>query len=45
MLHPKLEYPAYFEDGLLGVRCKEDINHREAYLFVPLKMMMTVTKA
>ena len=25
VLTPKLEYPAYFEDGLLGVRCKEDI--------------------
>ena len=42
---PKLEYPAYFEGGLLGVRCKEDIEHREAYLFVPYKMLMSVGKA
>jgi len=39
---PKLEYPAYFEGGLLGVSCKEDIEHREVYLYVPYKMMMSV---
>jgi hypothetical protein len=39
---PKLEYPAYFEDGLLGVRCTEDVKHREAYLCVPYKMLMSV---
>lgn len=39
---PKLEFPAFFDDGLLGVRCKEDINHREAYLFVPYKMKLSV---
>ena len=39
---PKLEYPAYFEGGLLGVKCKEDIEHREVYLYVPYKMMLTV---
>ena len=39
---PKLEYPAIFEDGLLGVKCKETINHREAFLYVPFKMMMSV---
>ena len=42
---PKLEYPAYFDGGLIGVRCKEDIQHREAYLYVPFKMMMSITKA
>ena len=45
MLAPKLEYPAYFENGLVGVRCTEDVHHREAYLFVPYKMMMNVKKA
>ena len=25
VIMPKLEYPAYFENGLVGVRCKEDI--------------------
>ena len=39
---PKLEFPAFFENGLLGVKCKEDINHREAYLFVPYKMKLSV---
>ena len=39
---PKLEYPVAFEDGLLGARCKEDIQHREVYLYVPYKMLMSV---
>jgi hypothetical protein len=43
---PKLEYPAYFEDGdLLGVRATKDIQHKEAYLAVPAKLHMSVTKA
>lgn len=42
---PKLEYPAYFEDGLIGVRVKAKIEHREAYMSVPYKMMLTVAKA
>ena len=25
VIMPKLEYPAYFENGLKGMRCKEDI--------------------
>jgi len=35
---PKLEYPAFFDGGLLGVRIKEDINHNEAFLSVPMKI-------
>ena len=42
VIMPKLEYPAYFGDGLLGMRCKEDIKHREAYICVPYKMFMSV---
>ena len=42
---PKLEYPAYFEGGLLGVKVKESINHREAYMYVPFKMLMSIDKA
>ena len=42
---PKMEYPAYFEGGLLGVRCKEQVEHREAYMFIPLKMVMSLAKA
>jgi len=44
MIQPKLEYPAYFENGLVGVRCKEDILNREAYLYVPFKMMLSISK-
>lgn len=44
VVSPKLEYPAKFENGLLGIRCTEDIQNREAYLFVPLKMLYTVEK-
>lgn len=39
---PKLEYPAYFEDGTVGVRAKEPIAHREAFLGVPLCLAMTL---
>jgi hypothetical protein len=42
VLMPKLEYPAFFEHGLLGVRCTEDIAHREAFMFIPFKMVFSV---
>ena len=42
---PKLEYPAVFAGGLVGVRVKEDIEHNEAFLSVPMKMQITVDKA
>ena len=42
---PKLQYPAYFEGGLVGVRATEPIKHREAFLSVPYKMLMTVDGA
>ena len=45
VIMPKIEYPAWFQNGLLGVRVKEDIQHREAYLAVPYKMFMSVKKA
>jgi len=45
VIMPKLEYPAYFEGGLLGMRCKEDIYHREAYIMVPVKMTVSLDKA
>ena len=31
---PKLEYPAYFDGGLVGVRAKETIRHREMILSI-----------
>jgi len=45
MVMPKLEYPATFEHGLCGARCKEDIEHREAFLFVPSKMLLSTKRA
>jgi hypothetical protein len=39
---PKLEYPAIFEGGLLGARASEDIQHREAFLFIPMKMLLSL---
>ena len=41
---PKCSYPAYFENGVIGVRCTEDIEYREAYICVPFKMVMSVEK-
>lgn len=42
---PKIEYPAFFDNGLLGGRVKQPIEHREAYLYVPFKAMMSIDKA
>lgn len=42
---PKLEYPAFFKGGLVGVRVKEDIQHNEAFLSVPMKLHITVESA
>ena len=44
IITPKLEYPAHFQNGLVGVRCREEILNREAFLYVPYKMMFTVSK-
>ena len=45
VLKPKLEYPAYFEGGLVGMRAKQPIEHREAFISVPYKMLITVESA
>ena len=42
VVHPKIEYPAYFEGGLVGMRATEPIEHREAFISVPYKMLITV---
>ena len=44
VIMPKLEYPAQFENGLIGVRCKETIFNSEAFLFIPESIMFTVNK-
>jgi len=45
VIMPKVEYPAFFEHGLLGVKVTQDIEHREAFLYIPLKMVFSVEKA
>lgn len=42
---PKLEYPAIFDHGLVGVRAREDIEHREAFLYIPFKLLITMEVA
>lgn len=41
---PKLDYPARFDNGLVGLRVKDQILNRECYLAVPYKMIMSVKK-
>ena len=38
---PKCEFPAYF-NGVRGVRCLEDIEHNDTFLYVPYKAIMSV---
>ena len=42
---PNQEYPAYFEGGLVGVRALTPIEHRQAFLKVPFKCLMSIDKA
>ena len=42
---PKLEYPAFFDGGLCGVRVTQDIAHNEAMFCVPYSAIMTITRA
>ena len=39
---PSVQFPATFENGVTGLRCLKKIEHREAFMFVPKKMMYTV---
>ena len=41
----KVEYPAYFEGGLLGIKCTQDVACHEAFLYIPFKMIMSIEKA
>ena len=43
--YPNQEYPAYFDGGLVGVRALAPIQHREAFLKVPFKCIMSIDKA
>jgi len=42
---PKIQYPVVYEDGLIGMGCKEDIENKESFLYVPYKLFMSAGKA
>jgi hypothetical protein len=41
---PKIEYPAFFEGGLVGAKVKEPIEHREAFLIIPQDIIISLDK-
>jgi len=41
---PKLDYPFVFEHGLEGIRVNQDIDHREAAIYIPAKLAISVEK-
>jgi hypothetical protein len=41
---PKIEYPGFFDGGLVGALVKQPIKHREAFLFVPFDVIISVDK-
>ena len=41
---PHLRYPVFFGE-LCGMRYTKDIEHKEGFIYVPYKMLMTVNKA
>lgn len=44
ILYPKLTYPDFFEGGLVGARVNTPIEHREAFLFVPYSVVVSLDK-
>ena len=42
---PGCEYPAYFDNGLVGVRALAPIKHRQAFCKVPFRCIMSLDKA
>lgn len=45
VIGPKVFYPARFSNGLIGMKCLAPIEYREAYLFIPYKLLMTMENA
>ena len=41
----KLKFPTTFNGGLIGVEAKEDIEHREAFVFVPFRILISLSVA
>jgi len=44
ILIPKIDYPEFFEGGLVGGKVNAPIEHREAFLFVPYKVVISLDK-
>ena len=42
---PKCDYPGYFAGGLVGVKATQKIEHRESFMAIPYRMLMTVDGA
>ena len=45
VIMPKAKYPGYFEGGLVGMKATAPIAHRESFLAVPYKMVLSVDGA
>jgi hypothetical protein len=42
VIMPKLQYPAIYDGGLIGTKVTADILHREVYIYVPEKLIISV---
>ena len=42
---PNLEFPAFYDDDLVGVAAKAPIKHRDVLLGVPYSVLLTTEKA
>lgn len=42
--YPKVDYPHFFEGGLVGGIVREPIKHREAFLYVPYEVLITTVR-
>ena len=45
IIGPKIQFPGKFDNGLIGIKCVERIEYREAYLYVPYKCLITTNIA
>ena len=45
VIAPKVKFPATFGNGLTGMMCTEEIEYREAYIYIPYKILITLDQA
>jgi hypothetical protein len=45
IISPKVEFPAVFKNGLMGVRALKDIEHRQMIMAIPMKSILTTEMA